>query len=139
MSAAIAAAVIPFLKPVLDKLLSRIPDAGERLEAEREARQMMADAEARIIEAARDVVQAEVTGQSRIQRAWRPIAMLTFLGIIVWIAVVAPIFGLAEDSVDALARVPQLLWTLIMIGMGGYIGGRSLEKITATIMGRPLP
>lgn len=137
MSAAIAATVLPFLKPLVEKLVARIPDPGERIAAEREARRMLADAETRMTEAARDVVAAEISGQSKLQRIWRPVAMLTFLGLIVWIGVVAPVFGLAEASVAALSGAPDRLWTLITIGMGGYIGGRSVEKIAAALSGRP--
>lgn len=133
MSAAIAAAVVPFLKPLFDKVIQRIPDPAVRVEVEREARQALVDAEARITEAASSIVAAEITGQSKLQRIWRPVAMLTFLGLILWIGVVAPMFGLAEDSVAALAGTPDRLWSLITIGMGGYIGGRSAEKIVTSL------
>ena len=121
-------ALIPVLTPVLDKILSRSPDPADRLRAESEARQMLADSEARIFEAARDVLVAETTG-SKLQRMWRPIAMLNFLALINYVVVIAPFFGLVDETLDALSRVPAELWTLITVGMGGYVLGRSGEKM----------
>ena len=37
--------------------------------------------------------------------------------------------GVPMVEVVGLKEVPEGLWTLLVIGMGGYIGGRSLEKV----------
>ena len=37
-----------------------------------------------LVDAQRDVIVAEAKGESWIQRSWRPVAMLTLLGLIVW-------------------------------------------------------
>lgn len=128
--AALIPALLPFLSRVLDKA---IPDPKAREDAKLEMTKALYEGESRELEAMRDVVVAEVQGHSKIQRVWRPIAMLTFLFLIVWIAVFAPMLGMAEESVSALERVPTSLWSLIMIGMGGYIAGRSAEKIAGSI------
>ena len=120
--------LIPILGPVIEKALERIPDAKMRMEAEAEARHMLAESEARIFEAARDVLVAETTG-SRLQRLWRPAAMVNFLLLINYVVVIAPWFGLVDETLSALSRVPPELWTLITVGMGGYIMGRSAEKL----------
>lgn len=74
--------------------------------------------EARLLEAKTKVITAEAQGQSWLQRTWRPITMLTFLGL-----VVADTFGLTEF------RLAEEAWTLLQIGLGGYVVGRSAEKI----------
>ena len=63
------------------------------------------------------IIMAEAKSDSWIARNWRPITMLTFLALIVadqlgWLQ-----FRLAEQA-----------WTLLQIGLGGYVVGRSLEK-----------
>ncbi|MDO6839580.1 3TM-type holin [Paraglaciecola chathamensis] len=75
--------------------------------------------ENQLLQSKTDIITAESTGQSWIQRNWRPITMLTFL-----VLVVMDSFGwlpnpLAEEA-----------WTLLQIGLGGYVAGRSAEKIT---------
>ena len=78
-----------------------------------------------LVDAQRDVIVAEAKGESWIQRTWRPIAMLTLLGLIVWTVVPASIFSL-ELQWDA---IPDKAWGLLTIGIGGYIGARTVEKV----------
>ena len=80
------------------------------------------DYEAKILEAKAKIITAEATGQSWLQRNWRPITMLTFLGL-----VVADSFGLLAFRLAAEA------WTLLQIGLGGYVVGRSAEKIVPQV------
>ena len=80
------------------------------------------DYEARLLEAKTKVITAEANGQSWLQRTWRPITMLTFLGL-----VVADTFGWTHF------RLANEAWTLLQIGLGGYVVGRSAEKIVPKI------
>lgn len=68
------------------------------------------------------IINAEATGKSWLQRNWRPITMLTFLILVIC------------DSFDLLAfRLSGDAWDLLKIGLGGYVVGRSAEKITTVI------
>lgn len=78
--------------------------------------------EARLIEAQAKVVTAEAQGASWLQRNWRPITMLTFL-----VLVVADTFGYTAF------RLAPEAWTLLQIGLGGYVVGRSAEKIVPKV------
>lgn len=80
------------------------------------------DYEARLLEAKTKVITAEAQGQSWLQRTWRPITMLTFLAL-----VVADTFGWTEF------RLAPEAWTLLQIGLGGYVLGRSAEKVVPKI------
>lgn len=80
------------------------------------------DYEAKIIDAKSKVIMAEAQGASWIQRSWRPITMLTFL-----VLVVADTFGLTEF------RLSSEAWSLLQIGLGGYVVGRSAEKIVPKV------
>jgi Holin of 3TMs, for gene-transfer release len=84
-------------------------------------------AQADVFKAQAAIVQAEVGG-SGIKAWWRPVTMLVFVSI-----VVARFLGY-----DAKAMTPDdyaQLWALIKIGLGGYVGGRSLEKRAPVIAG----
>ena len=84
----------------------------------------MLDYESELAKSRSAVIMAEATGQSWLQRNWRPITMLTFLAL-----VVCDSFGLLEF------RLAGQAWTLLQIGLGGYVVGRSAEKIVPKVVG----
>ena len=78
--------------------------------------------EAKLLDSQGRIVEAEAKGQSWLQRNWRPITMLTFLILVVC------------DSFGWLAfRLSDEAWTLLQIGLGGYVIGRTGEKIVEKI------
>jgi hypothetical protein len=90
------------------------------MQAELSARAL--DYEKTLMEARTRVITAEAQGQSWLQRSWRPITMLTFLALVVCDAFGLLAFRLADQA-----------WTLLQIGLGGYVVGRSAEKIVPKI------
>lgn len=90
------------------------------------------DYETKLMEARSSIIKAEATGQSWLQRNWRPLAMITFLVLIVFDA-----FGVLALCQRRLGIGPERLvgdaWDLLKLGMGGYIVGRSAEKIVPSI------
>ncbi len=77
-----------------------------------------------------NVIIAEAKGDSWLQRNWRPGLMALFGIIVANNFIIAPyvelIFG-AEKMV--MLPIPEHLWGLLKLGVGGYIVGRSGEKI----------
>ena len=113
-----------------------IDDLHTSGEEKAEARQKLAALEAAtliqlteagkaLVDAQRDVIVAEAAGESWIQRSWRPIAMLVLLGLIVWTVIPASVFNLTLQW-DA---IPDKAWGLLTVGIGGYIGARTVEKV----------
>lgn len=78
--------------------------------------------EKQLLDSQKSIIVAEAQGGSWLQRSWRPITMLTFL-----VLVVCDSFGLLAF------RLADEAWTLLQIGLGGYVAGRSLEKIAPKI------
>lgn len=81
------------------------------------------DYEDKLLNAKADIIKAEAAGASWMQRSWRPITMLTFLVLVVcdsfgWLA-----FRLAEQA-----------WNLLQLGLGGYVIGRSVEKVAPAVI-----
>ena len=108
---------------VLDKCLV---DATKKAElAAAFAQEFMAQSAA-LDMAAADIIKAEATSGGWLTRSWRPIVMLVFTSLIVarWFGWSAP--GLSEA--EALE-----LWAIIKIGLGGYVIGRSAEKVAPSI------
>lgn len=84
------------------------------------------------LQAQRDVIVAEAQGDSWLQRNWRPVVMLMFAGIIANNYILFP-YAEAIGFHFNFLEVPVDLWELIKIGLGGYVVGRSAEKVAKVI------
>ena len=76
--------------------------------------------EQKLAESQASVLVAEATSNSWLTRTWRPITMLTFVFLIVW----SQFTGM---------EIPPDLWFVVKLGLGGYLGGRSVEKSVGAI------
>jgi hypothetical protein len=74
------------------------------------------------------IILAEVSGQSWLQRNWRPILMLAIVAIVVNNYILVPYLGLFGVPATIL-DLPEKLWNLMTLGVGGYITGRTAEKV----------
>ena len=135
--------VLDFIKKIFSPIVAiidkAVPDKDKKNELKAHIKELeiqmsgkLLDNEVKLIQAQASVIEKEAGGESALQRLWRPGAMVTFLVIIVYNMIAVPIFGLPPSSMDA---VPDKLWTLMTIGMGGYIIGRSGEHIAKTMKG----
>lgn len=72
------------------------------------------------------IVRAEAASSHWLAANWRPMLMLVFGGLIVarWFGFAAPELSEAEYL---------KLWDIVEFGLGGYVVGRSVEKIAPTI------
>ena len=94
-------------------------------------RQIEAQLEQTRLEVRGQAVQAEATGESWLQRNWRPLTMIWFSFLVgaYW-------FGYTPENLSEEAVLS--LFGLIKLGSGGYVIGRSAEKITKEISGSGL-
>ena len=74
------------------------------------------------------IIIAEATGQSWLQRNWRPVLMISITAIIVNNYILVPYLQLFSVRAVVL-DLPEKLWNLMTLGVTGYIAGRSGEKI----------
>jgi hypothetical protein len=123
----VIAALLPALVPILGKALGNlIPDASARAQAEAEIAKQLLASSAELERAAGEIVLAEAKSEHFLAACWRPILMLTFGALIVarWLGYSAP--GISEAEV-------LKLWDIVQLGLGGYVIGRSAEKIAPQI------
>ena len=80
------------------------------------------------LEASMNTIVAEANSDHFIVAAWRPITMLVFVGIIANNYIIYPYLNLFFDT-GVLLDLPPDLWDLLKIGLGGYVVGRSTEKV----------
>jgi hypothetical protein len=141
--AALLAALGPLIALIRGPILAIIEklamekDAKEQLKAEIVRR--LAEHDALLHQAERDVIIAELTRGSWLARSWRPLLMLLVMVILAVYGLVLPLAetlsGQAIGFTPRWQDIPDGLWNLITLGVTGYIGGRSLEKV-AEVFGR---
>lgn len=84
------------------------------------------------------VILAEINSDDKLTKRWRPITALSFTFIMAWYAFFVPI------AVNWLGMPPLVIgdklleWvmSLLALCLGGYLGGRTVEKVTDTIINR---
>ena len=127
MALPIIGAVTKIVGSVLDVGKRFIADKTKLAEFQNEVEKEVLSITETEIQRASDVIIAEAKGGSFLQRNWRPILMLSFTAIIINNYILAPyldaIFGTGIQL-----DIPPNMWTLLKIGVGGYIVGRSAEK-----------
>lgn len=83
------------------------------------------------------VVMAEVQSEHWLSRSWRPLLMLVLMGFLLLVGFILPLADLfAGRTIPFLPRwqsLPEGFWQFLTVGMGGYIGGRSLEKVAGVV------
>ena len=113
------------IKPITDLIDNLTTSNEEKLKLKNElvtlqnnVTMKVIDYQSKLLDSQTRLIEAEAKGQSWLQRNWRPITMITFLVLVVL------------DSFGILAfRLSEQAWLLLQIGLGGYVIGRSGEKI----------
>lgn len=121
------AALIPALLPILGDTLKRLfPDPEQAAKAQQEITMALLANQSALDTAAGDIIKAEAQSEHWLAACWRPILMLTFGALIVarWLGWSAP--GISDAEV-------LKLWDIVQLGLGGYVIGRSAEKIAPSI------
>ena len=127
--------------PLIDKIVVLFTSLQGRALSEEKVRaeveQQVLTTIADITRTQGDVIMAEMRGESPLQRLWRPITALLFVWIVFWFGFLQPLFvgwfGLPPLRVGDTLLL-QII-DLVKLCLGGYIGGRTLEKIVATVKG----
>lgn len=102
----------------------RLQAKGHLLDVQAAAMQRVFDYEKSALEGQHKVITAEASSSNILASSWRPITMLTFLVLAV------------GDSLGLLATpLRDEAWMLLQLGLGGYVVGRSGEKIAKTMKG----
>jgi len=113
----------------VDKVLGRFfEDKDQAAAAAQELRLAMLAHEKTANELARDVVVAEAKSGHWVTSAWRPIVMLMFAVMIANNYIIAPYLD-AILGTSVMFDMPEQAWSLLSVGLGGYVLGRSGEKI----------
>jgi len=117
----LTAVAAPLLKGIFSVIDQSVEDKDQAAAIKAKLQEMVLTGQMKEIEAAAQIIVAEAQGESWLQRNWRPITMLSFLGLLFlyW-------FGIQPENMPE--SVLLAVFDLLKIGIGGYIVGRSVEK-----------
>lgn len=111
------------------QLIDRLwPDQDKKDQAKLALMEMAQKGELAELTGRAEIVKTEAASQHWLAANWRPILMLTFGGLIV-----ARWFGWAAPNLSEAEYLK--LWSIVELGLGGYVIGRSVEKIVPGIAG----
>ena len=112
---------------VLDIVDNVVEDKDEANRLKFKIQRQLIENKSSELEAAAKIVLAEAQGDW-LQRNLRPLLMVTFAGLVVaqWFGFTAP---------DIPESVQNSLLNIVMVGVGGYVVGRSGEKIADKFKG----
>jgi hypothetical protein len=136
----IVSAVGALVKGPLSSILDRyVGDLELRRKLKAELEQELVAGLTKETEQAASVIIAETRSEDWLTRNWRPVLMLSLLGLLMVVGVLVPFAELlAGHPIPYQPRwqaLPPEFWNFLSIGMGGYIGGRSLEKVAREVFG----
>ena len=107
----------------------------ERNEYKRKVKEIKADVDAKLIaleadylKVRSDLIRAEIQGQSWLGKNWRPLLMLIAMFILFNNYILLPYAGMFGYTVPSL-ELTDGLWNLLTVSVGGYVVGRSFEKV----------
>lgn len=119
--------LIGALTPILGKVVGNLfPDPSEAARAKAELVMQMQEHEAQLQKAAGEILKTEAASKHWLAANWRPITMLTFVALIV-----ARWFGFAAPELSEAEYIK--LWDIVELGLGGYVIGRSVEKVVPVL------
>jgi len=117
------------LGQAVDNVLGRFfEDKDQAAKAAQELRLAMLEHEQTAQQVARDVVVSEAKSEHWITSAWRPLVMIMFAVMIGNNYIIAPYLD-AILGTSVMFDMPEQAWSLLSVGLGGYVVGRSGEKI----------
>lgn len=122
--------LLPILAPILGDVLKKvIPDSDKRAEIERETKLALLEHTDSLEKIRGEIVLAEAKSSNWLTSAWRPLLMMVAICIIAMNYLVFPIIAVGYPAIlENTLELPDQLWNLLTLGVGGYIVGRSGEK-----------
>lgn len=114
-----SSSVIGEIGKVIDNLFT---SDEERLKAKNEVFKVLKEQQLELQRLQTEIIVAEAKG-NWLQRSWRPILMLMFGFIVIYVKFIAPLFILPIPPLE------NEFWNLLQIGIGGYVIGRTGEKM----------
>lgn len=128
-------AVAPLAKILFNTIDKAVPDKDLAAKLKADLQTQMLQSHTQELQAAARIIEAEAKS-NWFAASWRPLLMYVLIFILIWNYVLGPvILFLFKASITI--ELPGDVWTLLQIGLGGYVVGRSAESVARTMANRP--
>ena len=130
-------AVAPLAKILFNTVDKAVADKDLAAKLKADLQTQMLQSHTQELTAAARVIEAEAKA-GWFASSWRPLLMYVLIFILIWNYVLGPVL-LFFFKASITITLPGDVWTLLQIGLGGYVVGRSAESVARTMANKPQP
>ena len=129
-------AVAPLAKVLFSTIEKAVPDKDLQEKLKAQLQTQLLQSHTQELTAAAKIIEAEAKA-GWFASSWRPLLMYVLIFILVWNYVIGPVIKIFMGAVITF-ELPGDVWSLLQIGLGGYVLGRSAESVARTMASRPV-
>ena len=129
-------AVAPLAKILFNTIDKAVPDKDLQEKLKAQLQTQLLQSHTQELTAAAKIIEAEAKA-GWFASSWRPLLMYVLIFILVWNYVIGPVIKVFTGAIISF-ELPGDVWTLLNVGLGGYVVGRSAESVARTLANRPL-
>ncbi len=129
-------AIAPLAKVLFNTIEKAVPDKDLQEKLKAQLQTQLLQSHTQELTAAAKIVEAEAKA-GWFASSWRPLLMYVLIFILVWNYVIGPVIKVFTGAVISF-ELPGDVWTLLNVGLGGYVVGRSAESVARTLANRPV-
>ena len=129
-------AVAPLAKILFNTIEKAVPDKDLAAKLKAELQTQLLQSHTQELTAAAKIIEAEAKA-GWFASSWRPLLMYVLIFILVWNYVIGPVIKIFTGAIISF-ELPGDVWTLLNVGLGGYVIGRSAESVARTMANRPI-
>ena len=128
-------AIAPLAKIIFSTIEKSIPDKDLQAKIKADMQTQLMQSHTQELTAAAKIIEAEAKA-GWFASSWRPLLMYVLIFILIWNYVLGPVI-LFFFKASITISLPGDVWTLLQIGLGGYVVGRSAESVARTMANKP--
>ena len=129
-------AVAPLAKILFSTIEKAVPDKDLQEKLKSQLQTQLLQSHTQELTAAAKIIEAEAKA-GWFASSWRPLLMYVLIFILIWNYVIGPVIKIFFGSIITF-ELPGDVWTLLNVGLGGYVIGRSAESVARTMASRPV-
>ena len=129
-------AIAPLAKVLFNTIEKAVPDKDLQEKLKSQLQTQLLQSHTQELQAAAKIVEAEAKA-GWFASSWRPLLMYVLIFILVWNYVIGPVIKVFTGAIISF-ELPGDVWTLLNVGLGGYVVGRSAESVARTMANRPV-
>ena len=129
-------AIAPLAKILFNTIEKAVPDKDLQEKLKAQLQTQLLQSHTQELQAASRIIEAEAKA-GWFASSWRPLLMYVLIFILVWNYVIGPVIKVFTGAVISF-ELPGDVWTLLNVGLGGYVIGRSAESVARTMASRPV-